>query len=143
MMRSLLSGMVLGAVVFSGVPVTNPGKWMAFLSHNLSQQEALQSQRVSPAVIKQASNSMNSLEQAVHSQINQYRIQRRLSPLTLDARISQQARLHSQDMAGKRVPFSHQGFAQRMQAIAAAIPYSAAAENVAYNQGYQDPGMQA
>jgi uncharacterized protein YkwD len=50
--------------------------------------------------------------------------------------MSEQARIHSQNMASGKVPFGHQGFQQRVTAVA--IPYSSAAENVAYNQGYSE-----
>lgn len=88
-----------------------------------------------PVKLAQAS----SLEQAVHDQVNQYRASKGLSPLKLDARISEQARQHSQAMANKQVPFGHQGFDQRVRAIARVINYQKAGENVAYNQGYRDP----
>lgn len=93
--------------------------------------------------IAQASPSFQMLEQSVHAQINQYRKSKGLPPLTLDPRISRQALGHSQAMASGRVPFSHNGFQQRVQAIASLIPYSGAAENVAYNMGYRDPATQA
>lgn len=93
--------------------------------------------------IAQAASAIPALEQAVLTQINQYRASRKLSPLTLDPSISVQARAHSQAMASGRTPFSHNGFQQRVQAIALTISYSRAAENVAYNQGYSDPVRQA
>jgi uncharacterized protein YkwD len=88
--------------------------------------------------IAQAPASLQTLEQAVLTQINQYRASRKLAPLTLNATISGQARAHSQAMANGQVPFSHNGFQQRVATIARTIPYSRAAENVAYNQGYSD-----
>ncbi len=91
----------------------------------------------------QAAPSFQSLEQAVLTQVNQYRASRKLPPLKMDSRISEQSRLHSQAMASGRVPFSHDGFKQRVQAIARSLPYSRAAENVAFNQGYSDPVRQA
>ena len=90
----------------------------------------------------QVDPAIATLEQAVLQQINQYRSQKQLSPLTLDNTISQQARLHSQTMASSGV-LSHQGFNQRVEAIAQSISYRAAAENVAFNQGYRDPVKQA
>lgn len=93
--------------------------------------------------IAQAASSIPSLEQAVLTQINEYRASRKLPPLSLETSISIQARAHSQAMASGRTPFSHNGFQQRVQAIARTIPYSSAAENVAYNQGYSDPARQA
>ena len=44
-------------------------------------------------------------------------------------------------MAKGKVPFSHLGFKQRVNAIT--IGYSGAAENVASNLGYSDPANQA
>ncbi len=88
-------------------------------------------------------NSLGAIEQAVHNQVNQYRASLGLAPLSLDSRISSQARAHSQNMASGAVPFSHDGFSQRVQAIAEVISYDGAAENVAYNQGYSDPATQA
>ncbi|MBW4580050.1 MAG: CAP domain-containing protein [Tildeniella nuda ZEHNDER 1965/U140] len=93
--------------------------------------------------LAQAPASLQTLEQAVLTQINQYRSSRKLPPLALDTRISDQARGHSQAMANGRVTFSHDGFQQRVAAIARTIPYNRAAENVAYNQGYSDPVRQA
>jgi len=90
-----------------------------------------------------SSSSFTALEQSIHQQINSYRQSRNLPPLKLDTRISEQARLHSQAMANHAVPFSHQGFEQRVQKISRIISYSEAAENVAYNQGYSDPDRQA
>lgn len=84
-------------------------------------------------------DNINDLEILAHQQVNQYRQSRNLSPLKLDRAISQQARIHSQNMAQGQLPFSHQGFENRIEAISLAIPYRSAAENVAYNQGYRDP----
>jgi uncharacterized protein YkwD len=42
-------------------------------------------------------------------------------------------------MADGSVPFSHDGFDDRVAAISAQIPISGAAENVAMNSGYSDP----
>ena len=42
-------------------------------------------------------------------------------------------------MANGVLPLGHSGFTQRVQTLSKVIPYSAAAENVAYNQGYDDP----
>ncbi len=91
----------------------------------------------------QITASRQSLEQSVLTQINQYRQSRRLPPLTPDSRISTQAQAHSQAMASGRVPFSHNGFQQRVQVIARSIPYAGAAENISYNMGHPDPATQA
>ncbi len=110
-----------------------------------SRSQPLLSDKSSPATVAQQSNSSQfaTLEQSVHQQVNQYRKSRNLPPLGWDARIAQQARIHSQAMASGKVPFSHNGFEGRVKVIAKSIPYRSAAENVAYNQGYSDPGQQA
>ncbi|MEH2398424.1 CAP domain-containing protein [Nostoc sp.] len=77
------------------------------------------------------------LEQSVFSQINNYRASQGLPALTRNSAIENQARIHSQNMANGTVPFGHTGFSERVRAIG--IPYRAAGENVAYNQGYSDP----
>ncbi|MBH8554582.1 CAP domain-containing protein [Nostocaceae cyanobacterium CENA357] len=81
------------------------------------------------------------LEKSVFDQINRYRAAKKLSKLKLNANISRQARIHSQNMARGKVPFSHQGFELRVKAIP--LPYNSAAENVAFNQGYSNPASQA
>jgi uncharacterized protein YkwD len=93
---------------------------------------------------KPANNSrFAALEQAIHQKINQYRQSQNLPPLTFDARISEEARGHSQAMASGKATFSHDGFEKRVDAIAKSIPYRSAGENLAYNQGYRDPVDQA
>ena len=93
---------------------------------------------------KTANNTrFSALEQAIHQKINQYRQSQNLPPLTLDPRISEQARIHSQAMASGKATFSHDGFEKRVDAIAKSIPYRSAGENLAYNQGYRDPVDQA
>lgn len=90
-----------------------------------------------------ALSSISALEQSIHQQINAYRRSHNLPPLTLDSRISAQASTHSQAMASGKVPFGHDGFDQRVQVIRRTIPYRAASENVAFNQGYSNPDVQA
>ncbi len=92
-----------------------------------------------PLDLAQRETTNTKLELEVHQQVNQYRQSRNLPPLKLDSRISEQARLHSQSMAAKSASFSHDGFEQRVKAIASEIPLRSAAENLAYNQGYSDP----
>ena len=85
-------------------------------------------------------DTLSAIEQSVYQQINQYRQSFNLPPLKLDARITEQARQHSNAMANG-TPLGHEGFEQRVKAIG--IPYSRVAENVAFNQGYSDPATQA
>jgi uncharacterized protein YkwD len=81
------------------------------------------------------------LEKSVFEQINQYRVSQGLPTLTLNMNITRQARIHSQNMATGKVPFSHQGFERRVNAIP--LIYNSAAENVAFNLGYSYPANQA
>lgn len=80
---------------------------------------------------------LSPIEQKVCEQINNYRTSKGLKPLTVDERIITQAREHSQNMADGTVPFSHEGFEQRIADTG--IDFQLSAENVAYNQGYEDP----
>jgi len=88
-----------------------------------------------------ASSAITDLEKAVNQQINQYRASKKLPPLSVDSRITQIARIHSENMANGKVRFSHDGFEGRAKAIT--IPYQSVAENVAYNMGYSDPVRKA
>ncbi|WP_293134480.1 CAP domain-containing protein [Microcoleus sp. bin38.metabat.b11b12b14.051] len=84
-----------------------------------------------------ATSSIADLEKAVNQQINQYRASKKLPPLSVDPRISQIARIHSENMASGKVKFSHDGFDGRAKAVT--VPYQSFAENVAYNMGFSDP----
>ncbi|MBE9228186.1 CAP domain-containing protein [Phormidium sp. LEGE 05292] len=94
-------------------------------------------------IVAQNPNTLTNLERSIHEQVNKYRQSQKLPPLQLNSAITQQSRLHSQAMASGKVPFSHQGFEQRVNAIEKSVSYSSAGENVAYNQGYKDPATQA
>ena len=88
-----------------------------------------------------ASSAITDLEKAVNQEINKYRAPKKLPPLSVDPRITQIARIHSENMAKGKVRFSHDGFEGRAKAIT--IPYQSVAENVAYNMGYSDPVRKA
>jgi uncharacterized protein YkwD len=107
--------------------------------------QAASSETTPTSTVAQKSNSgkFTELEQSFYQQVNQYRKSRNLPPLALDNRISVQARVHSEAMASGRVPFSHNGFDDRVKIISRSISYRSAAENLAYNQGYSDPTKQA
>ncbi|MBE9206388.1 CAP domain-containing protein [Nostoc sp. LEGE 06077] len=109
------------------------------------QTATLQRTQMSDNNFQLAQSTVNTatLESQVFSQINQYRASLGLPALARNSTIDNQARIHSQNMANGQVAFGHDGFGARIQAIAVTIPYRAAAENVAYNQGYRDPATQA
>ncbi|MEL6930088.1 MAG: CAP domain-containing protein [Cyanobacteria bacterium J06600_6] len=81
--------------------------------------------------------------QQIHESINQYRAEHNLPPLAMNAHVSRQAKIHSQEMAQEVVKFSHQGFKDRIKALEGQVIYLRAAENLAFNQGYQDPAQKA
>lgn len=137
-MQKLLSQIALGVFVVAGTIVTsNPS--------GANQKELAIAQTVTTPIRVAQSAPLRTadIEQAIYRQINQHRISRRLPALSLYNPISEQARLHSQAMASGQVPFSHQGFEQRTQAIARAVRPRGAAENVATNQGFADPATVA
>ena len=140
-MQKRLTKIIFGVLVLGGGLSSCSSSSELFTSIN----QPLPQESAPSSTVSQRPNSgaFTSLEQSVHKQINDYRKSRNLPPLTLDARITQQSRIHSEAMASGRVPFSHNGFEGRVRAIASAIPYRSAAENVAYNQGYSKPDQQA
>lgn len=97
----------------------------------------------SKTILAPDTSELKQLEQVIHQQVNQYRQSQNLPPLTLNSTISEQAKIHSQNMAVGKVPFSHEGFEGRVKAIPQTITYRSAAENVATNYGYSDPATQA
>jgi uncharacterized protein YkwD len=90
----------------------------------------------------QADTGMADLEQEVLAQINAHRQSIGLEPLASNPVIVAQSREHSQQMAAVG-SLSHDGFEERVEAIAAALSYRSAGENVASNQGFADPATQA
>ena len=83
------------------------------------------------------------LRERIHLGVNEYRASQGLPPLSLNAGMNYQAEIHSQNMAQQVVKFSHQGFKGRIEALEGQITYHRAAENVAFNQGFQDPAETA
>jgi uncharacterized protein YkwD len=94
-----------------------------------------------PQVVSTITVRNSDLEKSVFEQINRYRASLGLPKLLLDEKISRLARIHSQNMANRKVPFSHQGFERRVSSIP--LRFTSASENVAFNQGYNDPAKQA
>lgn len=81
------------------------------------------------------------LEIDTNQLISDYREDIGLQPLVLDACASEVARVHSDDMAAGRVPFSHDGFDQRAEEVGLILPgVTAVGENVAWlSAGFPDP----
>ena len=94
-------------------------------------------------IVAQSDRQLSDLAREVHQQINEYRKSLNLAPLKLNAQISKQAEIHSEDMAQGVVKFGHKGFDNRIKALADDISYRSAAENVAQNMGYDNPASKA
>lgn len=114
---------------------------MSLLERSLSEIASRKAQFLEHSPLK--TGTFSSIEQEILSQINQYRDRQNLPPLEPNATISQQAQQHSEAMASGQVPFSHNGFDERIEVISQEISYSGAAENVAFNQGYGSPADRA
>lgn len=129
-MQNRLPSVALSLLVASGIVGCHSGSIAEIVPEQMSRTPS-------------SASTHTALVQSIHRQINEYRQSRNLPPLTLNSQISAQAFAHSQAMASGKVPFSHDGFEQRVQVIRQTIPYRAAAENVAFNQGYSNPDVQA
>jgi uncharacterized protein YkwD len=85
----------------------------------------------------------SAIERRAFAQTNAMRVQNGLPPLAWDADICRMARVHSESMSRLNY-FSHttpDGQRLRDRARAAGIlTYTVLGENIAYNQGYDDPG---
>ncbi|HET9480010.1 MAG TPA: CAP domain-containing protein [Pyrinomonadaceae bacterium] len=105
--------------------------------------------RFTPATTSVSSNASPTFEQAssierrAFEQTNQVRAQNGLPSLEWDADICRMARSHSESMFRLNY-FSHvtpDGLRLRDRARAAGVlSFRVLAENIAYNQGYEDPG---
>jgi uncharacterized protein YkwD len=88
----------------------------------------------------------NDIEKRAFEQTNLERMKNGLPPFVWDADICRMARTHSENMAQHRY-FSHvtpDGLRLRDRArVAGILRYSVLGENIAYNQGYADPGALA
>ena len=85
----------------------------------------------------------NNVEKRAFEQTNLMRVKNGLPPLSWDADVCRMARIHSESMSRERY-FSHvtpEGLRLRERARAAGIlQFSVLGENIAYSQGYDDPG---
>ncbi len=137
MIRQTAFGIALSALVLASGLTTNPVPGQTSTVKPVYGKPTSLSNRVA------ASSTFNNsdLEKSIFARINQYRVSKGLSKLTLDSKISKQARTHSQNMASGKISFSHHGFEKRVKSIP--IRFQSAAENLAFNQGYPDPAAEA
>jgi uncharacterized protein YkwD len=85
----------------------------------------------------------NDIERRVFEQTNLIRVKNGLPPFVWDSDVCRMARTHSETMSRQNF-FAHvtpAGLGLRDRARAAGIfRYAVLGENIAYNQGYEDPG---
>jgi len=85
----------------------------------------------------------NDIEKRAFEQTNLMRVQNGLPPFVWDSDICRMARIHSESMS-RQSYFAHvtpEGLGLRDRAREAGIlRYAVLGENIAYNQGYEDPG---
>lgn len=136
MIRQSVPSVALGAFILSS-------GLLAFAPYGQTQISKLtqHSPGSSYLVAQAAPVDIAAIEASILAQVNQYRANQGLSPLTRDASIDEQARIHCQKMANGQVTFGHDSFAQRV--VATKVRYGAAAENIAYSMGMTDPAGQA
>jgi uncharacterized protein YkwD len=95
------------------------------------------------SISAQDATQPNDIEKRAFEQTNLARIQNGLPPLAWDGEVCRMARAHSENMS-RRGFFSHatpEGLRLRDRArLVGIIHYSVLGENIAYNQGYDDPG---
>lgn len=98
---------------------------------------------VTPASTSPSLAEVTEIERRAFEQTNQLRVQHGLPPFEWDADVCRMARGHSQNMSRLNF-FGHvgpDGLRLRDRARAVGIlSYKVMAENIAYNQGYEDPG---
>jgi uncharacterized protein YkwD len=127
--------------------LTITGLLLVFMAIPAVAQEARLITSVSPVVVKSTPATLvvepNYIEKRAFEQTNLLRVQNGLRPLTWDADVCRMARIHSESMSrnhyfshvtpdGKRLP-------ERARA-AGILKFSTLGENIAYSNGYDDPG---
>ena len=102
--------------------------------------------RISPPVSPSTGPTLeqaNAIERRAFEQTNLVRVQNGLPPLEWDADVCRMARDHSENMS-RQAFFAHttpDGKRLRDRArLVGIVGFSVLAENIAYNQGYEDPG---
>lgn len=84
------------------------------------------------------------IEKLIHEKINDYRVSQGLPALSLDYRITNEARKYSAKMASGEAEFSHDGFDERAENLEKqALQYESVGENLAMLQGYDDLATEA
>jgi len=136
-MRRLLplSGLVLGILCQSALAQQAKPQPVARLITSLTPVATVSAP---PAIVEP-----NDIEKRAFEQTNLMRKQNGLPPLIWDGDVCRMARIHSENM-WQQGYFSHvtpEGLRLRERArLVGILRYSVVGENIAYNQGYDDPG---
>jgi hypothetical protein len=126
------------------------GFLLGYGTESISRQYEAQAQPTAPRVSATGDKSSNDprsdtnanfpeLVASIHQQVNEFRRTHGHRPRTLHPVISAEAKKHSIAMA-RSGDVSHRGFDERLNEIRKTIPFRAAAENIAANTGYRNPG---
>lgn len=124
MLKPFLLGAAIAGIAIAGSPVEVNARTVYSVTSTTS--------RKAPQNPAQPSESLDAIEQSIFRQINEYRVSRGLPKLTWNEDIARQARLHSQNMASKAIPFGHANFDDRAKDLKKSVGYQLVAENVAY-----------
>jgi uncharacterized protein YkwD len=132
-----IGSLVLGVLASSAVAQDAKPQPVARLITALSPVTA---RAASPA----AAVEPNEIEKRAFDETNVFRVKNGLPPFVWDSDICRMARTHSESMARQNY-FSHvtpDGLKLRDRArVAGIVRFSVLGENIAYNQGYEDPGV--
>lgn len=79
------------------------------------------------------------IERSIVRQIARLRTEEELPGMLVHQEIAALARDHSRAMASGRRPFGHEGFEKRARRLTRSLDAVAVSENVAHNQGHDDP----
>ena len=109
----------------------------------LAMGEKIGSEKTAPATTSSSASATQTMETRVFNLINRVRNKNGLSELKINRYLSGLARQHSLNMATGKSPLDHQGFDDRTNLIKREINGSYVAENIAYNEGYDDPAGEA
>jgi uncharacterized protein YkwD len=107
--------------------------------HSITSSESSRFPPTASAAPSTKEEQYSHLVNGAHRQVNDFRRAHGLKPFSLDPIISAEAREHSGEMARRGKSISHRGFNQRVEDILKKIPYRAAAENVGFTIGHEDP----
>lgn len=83
-------------------------------------------------------SEMQLMEERLIAKVNAVRTQNGLPSLRTWKNLTKVARIHSENMARKKVPFGHDGFDQRASSLNAQNPLKTLGENVAYSFNVKD-----